>query len=364
MKIKKLTLKQFTVFDEADFEFCDGINIFIGANGTGKSHLLKIMYSLMKANEEADTEREKKMQQAIPEDWMGQKVSHVFRPVGEGFQRLISRQVGGATANIDLVTDIGDTSLRLTSQGNLYLDKNTLKPNQRSIFIPSREVLSICSSLRSAYETVNLNFDETYYDLTKELLRPTLRGPRGEKAGKMIKPLEAIINGMVYEENGVFYVKQAGGQSAIEAHLLAEGWRKIASLCRLILNGSLFKNSILFWDEPEANLNPQLIKPVCDILRKLAEMGVQIFVSTHDYLLTNELSLAAEYSDRSSKGLPSLVRFIGLVRDAENVTGKQVGDTLPEIKDNPILAAFTRHYDEEEELLDKAAGVKAGTMTK
>ena len=362
MKIKRLNLEQFTVFNEAEFEFCDGINVFIGANGTGKSHLLKVMYSLMKANEEPDGDREKKMQQAIPDEWVGQKVSHVFRPVGEGFQRLISRQIGGATATVNLSTDIGETSLRLTSQGNLYLDKNTIKPNQRSIFIPSREVLSICSSLRSAYESVNLNFDETYYDLTKELLRPTLRGPRGDRAGKMIKPLEAIINGTVYEENGVFYVKPGGSQSAIEAHLLAEGWRKIASLCRLILNGSLFKNSILFWDEPEANLNPQLIKPVCDILRKLAETGVQIFVSTHDYLLTNELSLAAEYADKPSKAAP-MIRFIGLMRDAANLISKQVGDTLPEITDNPILAAFTKHYDEEEALLDRTAN-KSGTTSK
>jgi len=185
MKIKKLTLKQFTVFEQAEFEFCDGINVLIGENGTGKSHLLKVMYCLMKASEEADTDREKKMQQAIPEEWVGQKISHVFRPVGEGFQRLISRRVGGATANIDLLTDCGETGVRLTSQGNLYLDRNTLKPNERSIFIPSREVLSICSSLRSAYETVNLNFDETYYDLAKELLRPTLRGPRGDQRDRL-----------------------------------------------------------------------------------------------------------------------------------------------------------------------------------
>ena len=364
MKIKRLTLDQFTVFEETEFEFSEGINILIGENGTGKSHLLKIVYCLIKANEEPDTEREKKMKQAFPEDWMGQKISNVFRPAGGGFQRLISRQIGGATANVSLQTDGGETSLRLTSQGKLYLDKNSIRPNQRSIFIPSREVLSICSSLLNAYKTVNLNFDETYYDLANELLRPTLRGPRGDRAGKMVKPLEAIINGIVYEENGIFYVKQGRTQSAIEAHLLAEGWRKIASLCRLILNGSLFKNSILFWDEPEANLNPQLIKPVCNILRKLAELGVQIFVSTHDYLLTNELSLTAEYSDKSTKGQSPLVRFIGLLRNAEGGTDKQVGDTLPEIKDNPILAAFARHYDEEEDLLDKAAGTSGETMRK
>ena len=40
---KKLELENFTVFEKASFEWVDGINVFVGENGTGKTHLLKLL---------------------------------------------------------------------------------------------------------------------------------------------------------------------------------------------------------------------------------------------------------------------------------------------------------------------------------
>jgi predicted ATP-dependent endonuclease of OLD family len=40
-----LKLKNFTAFTEADFEFCEGLNVIIGENGTGKTHVLKAAYA-------------------------------------------------------------------------------------------------------------------------------------------------------------------------------------------------------------------------------------------------------------------------------------------------------------------------------
>ena len=44
-------------------------------------------------------------------------------------------------------------------------------------------------------------------------------------------------------------------------------------MMHLIANGSLMKNSVLFWDEPETGLNPRLIKVVADFLFRLAATG-------------------------------------------------------------------------------------------
>jgi predicted ATP-dependent endonuclease of OLD family len=41
MKLKKVELEKFCAFKKANFEFSPGINVLIGANGTGKSHLMK-----------------------------------------------------------------------------------------------------------------------------------------------------------------------------------------------------------------------------------------------------------------------------------------------------------------------------------
>jgi recombinational DNA repair ATPase RecF len=48
MTISRLELTNFTVFEKASFEFCPGINVLIGENGTGKSHVLKAMYAAQK----------------------------------------------------------------------------------------------------------------------------------------------------------------------------------------------------------------------------------------------------------------------------------------------------------------------------
>lgn len=45
----------------------------------------------------------------------------------------------------------------------------------------------------------------------------------------------------------------------IDFSLEAEGLRKLALLWKLIRNGLLEKDSILLWDEPESNLNPELV---------------------------------------------------------------------------------------------------------
>ncbi len=44
--LKKLTVENFTNFDKAEFDFVPGINIIIGESYSGKSHVLKLAYSV------------------------------------------------------------------------------------------------------------------------------------------------------------------------------------------------------------------------------------------------------------------------------------------------------------------------------
>ena len=72
-----------------------------------------------------------------------------------------------------------------------------------------------------------------------------------------------------------FYLKP-GTQAKLEFNLVAEGLRKIALLWQLIKNGTLEKGSVLFWDEPEANINPKYIPVLAELLIMLETEGVQI----------------------------------------------------------------------------------------
>ena len=45
--LRRLDLGNLTVFRTAEFRFCNGVNVIIGENGSGKSHLLKTAYALL-----------------------------------------------------------------------------------------------------------------------------------------------------------------------------------------------------------------------------------------------------------------------------------------------------------------------------
>ena len=42
MKIKRIKFQNYTVFEDQQMEFSPGINVIIGENGTGKTHLMKV----------------------------------------------------------------------------------------------------------------------------------------------------------------------------------------------------------------------------------------------------------------------------------------------------------------------------------
>jgi recombinational DNA repair ATPase RecF len=45
--LESLNLKNFTAFGEADFQFSPGLNVIVGENGTGKTHILKLSYCVL-----------------------------------------------------------------------------------------------------------------------------------------------------------------------------------------------------------------------------------------------------------------------------------------------------------------------------
>lgn len=136
----------------------------------------------------------------------------------------------------------------------------------------------------------------------------------------------------------------------MEATILSEGYRKITGLIYLLNNGSLTQNGILFWDEPEANLNPKLVTVVISTLQSLILSGIQVFIATHDYLVSQKLSLLAEYN------LESNLKFFAF-RQPKRGAGVIVesGGTLAEIQHNSILDEFAALYDQEMEFFQKTS---------
>lgn len=68
----------------------------------------------------------------------------------------------------------------------------------------------------------------------------------------------------------------------------------------MIKNGTLEHGSVLFWDEPEANINPKHIPVLSEMLLMLQRDGVQVFVSTHDYFLSKYIEVKRLKEDKVS----------------------------------------------------------------
>jgi predicted ATPase len=124
----------------------------------------------------------------------------------------------------------------------------------------------------------------------------------------------------------------------LEAPLLSEGLRKLASILRLLQNGELRSTGLLLWDEPEANLNPRLTVVVANALLRLAENDVQVVLATHDYLLVETLALLTR-----SK---APTRYFVFHRP-KKASGVEVewADELDKLSTNPIRDEFLAHYD-------------------
>ena len=60
MKIKRIKFQNYTVFEDQQMEFSPGINVIIGENGTGKTHLMKALYSACQSADKKTSLRRRK----------------------------------------------------------------------------------------------------------------------------------------------------------------------------------------------------------------------------------------------------------------------------------------------------------------
>ena len=334
--LRTLGLEGFTVFDDARFEFSPGVNVLIGENGTGKSHAMLAAYSILRA-----------FHKGTALDGVSariqEKLKGVFQPQDRRLGRLVRRARGGGVAKVDVRSGGFSCGVRFTHKDSdgFTMEQVRRTPTGSSIFIPSREVLSMYEGFIGAYQHSRLSFSEVYYDTCVALNAPLSRGIRKAKAQQLIEPLLDALGGKVFEKSGRFYVAQ--GAAHVEAHLMSEGLRKIAALVHLINNGSLAKNDILFWDEPEANLNPALSRVVVNFIVELARQGVQVVLATHDYAVSTRLSILAE----NEVIPPDLIRFFSLTREKGKKSAVRVASApvLAELADNPILDEHEALYD-------------------
>lgn len=326
--LTRIRLDRFTAFRRLDLELTPGINVFIGANGTGKTHLLKVAYAACDAAKTGVN--------------VAEKLTRVFLPSGRAIGRLVKRQRGSAQGAAEIwrgarrlrvsFNNYATTPATATVTGQTQWSADAVE----SVFIPVKEMLSNGPGFRSLYAQREVHFEEIDADLLDRAYRPVLRGPVESKRERVLKALQAAVEGKVSVRNEEFFLRDRHGN--LEFTLLAEGVRKLGLLWLLVRNGTLLNGSVLFWDEPETSLNPRVFGVVIDILLQLQRMGVQVLLATHDYAILKELELLMRTDDR--------VRFCTLYRDEADGELTYEAARFPfELDHSPIAEAFTSLYD-------------------
>lgn len=153
---------------------------------------------------------------------------------------------------------------------------------------------------------------------------------------KILKVISKVIDGEVIFENDNFYVMKKDGNK-IDFSIEAEGIRKFALLWKLIRNDLINNETILFWDEPEANINPELMPILVDILIELQRYGAQIFLATHSYNFAKYFEIKRNSNDK--------VLFHSLYKTQYGVKC-QSEHNFGDLKNNSIIDADSKLLDE------------------
>lgn len=320
-------IENFTVFKNAHFDFVPGINVLMGANASGKTHLLKLLYAMQKENQ-ADIFHTTSTLLSV----------YNF----EGVTDLISQPASVMTSACHFKTDSSNFKLVINRHPGFAVtdhDRETTDPNHphqnSSVFIPVKDVLGHSLGFLALYEKREIDFDVTYKDILTLASLPPLRDFHLNGKQPLLDLLAEKLEGRVTTQGQRFYLSGKNGD--FEMHLVAEGWRKLALLYLLIANGSLDSGSVLYWDEPETNLNPSVMDELVQILLELSRFGVQVFLATHNYFILKELDLQKNPEDS--------LRMFALERKKDGSVNVHPAESYIELEPNLIAAQFDRIYD-------------------
>jgi len=361
MAIGKVSIKNFTVFEDIAIDLCPGVNVFIGENGTGKTHLLKVLYAFCGyVIENVDG------QYSARESFYAY-LCKPFRSIG--YDKLARRSPGAVITDtvvpesiIPMVLEfcardksysfesrhielrllfVGEDGTKVYNIIDSYYTQS--KAEITAAFIPAKDMLTHGELTRPEYESLGaLPFDTTLGDTLRKAGASNDSSVSDNMRAVQSKIREAIDGDLVYSEPR--YYMDRGGIGQIDFSVESEGHKRLGLIHRLIETGYIKKGSVLLWDEPEANINPKLIPDLVEVILKLSRCGVQVFVATHDYMFAKYFEVRRKDGDE--------VRFHSLRRTDEGVKS-EYNENFRDLKENPIIEAF-------DELMDEVLGRNLG----
>lgn len=341
--IRKLVVEGLTVFPhKVAFDFVPGVNIVVGGNDSGKSHLMKLCYAICRWGE-------KSPRREFPETWAEERrlVRCLLNTFGtRDLTALISRHpavhelfvhaslqgekapIGSAELEFSFCEEGEEGALSIATMPQRFLQENAL-------YLPPREVLSLFPCYLQVGKHYPDLLDAPAHDLCQALeVAPEQHPP--DSLRRVLRLISLLLRGQL-QRHGSRFVLRRGSETLLDQNLVAEGFKRLGTISLLIANGSLRPGSTLFWDEPEMNINAAHLPLLCGIILGLSEAGVQLILTTHSLFLLRELVIRLGEPSRSELTR----RFIGLQPPTEDSGTARVcaGSTLDDISPLASLEA-------------------------
>lgn len=295
MILSGIAFRNFLRFDNLMLTLTPGINLCSEGNHLGKTHLLKALYSAA--------------QSVNPKTTFASKLVCTFLPEDYNISRLISRPKpwysNSDQALVRVYAHNGDP--KVTNTLEVTFDRTTTRwqdakvtgeeewqqtfAGSKSVFVPTREPLSWAYNVCAAAARENIRIDDTYLDaMTFAKVNVSSSSPNIPTAEDLVKNqimgvLGSMLGGPVtYDKRkDSFYL--GSDKTRTEMSLVSESGSKIALLWLMLKNGYLKRGSVLFWDNFGEGMSDWEKKVLIQVIAKLADIGVQIILTSVDPLV-------------------------------------------------------------------------------
>jgi predicted ATP-dependent endonuclease of OLD family len=195
--LNNLNIKNFTVFPSANLQFSKHLNVIVGENGSGQTHLLKVAYSALATSwEESRKPTSSIPTKALLQTRIADKLINVFRP--ESLGRLARRKQGRERCDIKLLFEDKQFNFEFSFSTNSKTEvlieqvpKGWLDTSPA--YIPTRELLSIFPNFVSVYEGHYLEFEEISM-LLQELKEQIFKLPSSDRLALVSAIIESLQN--------------------------------------------------------------------------------------------------------------------------------------------------------------------------
>lgn len=315
MSIQQISISNFSVFESMTLHPAAGVNVLVGENGTGKTQLLKLLYVCAEVQKDH-----------LSDDF--------YRCFGIQHEKtsLIRQPEQEAVVNLTDADGRQKMTRRLEEGYILSFPAHAVP----TVYIPVKDMLTHAKGLLAMAEKYrDFPFDKTLTDIIRRANQWSVKEPPA-LARAILPQLEQMMDGQVVIEEDTFYIRKHDGR-LVNFTVEAEGLKKIGLLWQLLMTENITENSLLLWDEPEANLNPAFLPQLVECLLELSRHGVQVFVSTHNYIF-------AKYFDVRRKATDHIAYHSLYVHN--NGVACESKEHFAELQHNAIMQVFNQLLDE------------------